>query len=625
MSYSSLYKLSWVDQFDLSHEVYVKERDYAGSQTEIDGGARPWIPSLNTPSDGKFEAINGGSAILRLKSATDEQFEDLFTSDWRKYKVEHYISSTLDWSGWILPDLFQEPYEGAPYIIDILCADGLGSLKNYDYSLATEYPTLMAIITHCLDKIELSLNIYEAINIYEENHSSGATDSPLTQTYVKGSIFSAMNCYDVLTEVLKICGAEIRQNAGSWHITRIKEKMITFTRRLFNSAGVYQSQDTKNPNVTLTTTAVARAALVRIAGRGVTMIEPAWKQFTTVQDYGISDNMLDNGDFEDFDNAAQLSDWTNADSVTYEKNKDGVSFTGTIIRFPIGGGENIIPSIYQDDTLREADLGQILSLVIAYSAVSDGSSAKMRWELEINTGSLIYYYDNYQNLWTAASRPWNTTTLPEGDSTGTIEISTTGLLQTGTLRVRLFEDYYDSSQIHTSTLTLKSCKVTITASDEYYDETEETVSIVNPDNNYVPEDIALMLGDGLGVSNEENISDNILLWDNAGTKTPTTLWTENGVDTSRKIAEILRQDMAQQYAAPSRIIKCNIFSKLIDYQTVIVNKDMGSKEFMISRADYDAKMGMWDVEMIELPTWAILGEKTGKVLKTKGGKSIVIK
>ena len=43
------------------------------------------------------------------------------------------------------------------------------------------------------------------------------------------------------------------------------------------------------------------------------------------------------------------------------------------------------------------------------------------------------------------------------------------------------------------------------------------------------------------------------------------------------------------------------------------------------QGSYDGLYGHWNIELLEIPYYAILAAKDGKVIKTIGGKSIVIR
>ncbi len=300
MSFSgnTLYKISYVDYFNQSHEILIKENGYAGALTEVEARGNPFSRNHDSASDDVHEPMNGSSATIRLIAETNFQFIDLYTSNNRKYQVIHNIGGTLDWKGFILPDQYQEQYKGPPYVNEFIVADQIGFLRVLAWdrtTVETELVTLHAI----LKKTDLEMDLWEGINVYEDNHNSGDADSPLDQTYINTEVFAGLTYYDALYQLLFKYGAVIKQDRGEWFISRPDEATGAFRRRNYtysNGAYTYSSDESYDP-VVLTTSAppdTAVSDLVRIAAGGTLDIDPAWRNYELTQNYGKIESIIKN-------------------------------------------------------------------------------------------------------------------------------------------------------------------------------------------------------------------------------------------------------------------------------------------------------------------------------------------
>ena len=102
-----------------------------------------------------------------------------------------YRPSQLYWQGWIISKDYQEPYELAPYEVEIKASDGINYLKEYLFCAtdAVDFTDIVFYDGRTLES-EIILNILgkvgftefkEFCNIYEQNMSSGTGNSPFDQ------------------------------------------------------------------------------------------------------------------------------------------------------------------------------------------------------------------------------------------------------------------------------------------------------------------------------------------------------------------------------------------------------------------------------------------------------------
>jgi len=251
MAYANRYKVEYNDKANRFTQVFILEDNYLGSVIEKKASVSPFVLSLD--GNDIFSPIKAQSAVINLLCEVDYEYLDLFTSDWQKFKIEVYKDSTIYWTGFILPDQYQESMQEAPYIIELSCSDGLSILKQIDFINElipyNGYKTLAEVIQICLNKIQSTLNINEYVFL-DITGITKTTDSLFTKIYINTAslitgtdttnieaiqrknriqvdvdnvrtLYVTNTCYEVLSYCLDIFGCDIIQSGGEWWIRQI--------------------------------------------------------------------------------------------------------------------------------------------------------------------------------------------------------------------------------------------------------------------------------------------------------------------------------------------------------------------------------------------------------------------
>jgi len=668
MSYGSLYKTSYYDWFGDLTEIYIKKKSYAGAMTEINCGMAPLKLSIDSPTNDKFQNVRGTHCEIQLFAETDFQFLDLYTSDSREYLIQIDKDSTLYWKGWILPDEYQEPYVNTPYPVTLRASDGLGMLKGFDFdwpyqdwawwnSLQDFIDFILGKINSNIDGTGLVLDLYENLDIYEDNQSSTAADSPLNQTYMTSVPFydkdqNPMSCYDALVSILKPFNAYITQNRGAWHIVRVPTNQSAYTRRLLSwsdkgaSYGFnYTSNAAYNPVVATTSASVAKASLVRLMGNTLN-ISPGWKEFTIIQDYGLGENLI-HGDFQLswFPPAGGITHWSLVDSPTISSypwsggylpiqvnnrtawlpkdmdiknapNDWGVKLTGDNVGT---GGAGYIE---EQGVSVVTDAASELIITFDFKAINPDTEIHiMAW---VDTGTPQYL---------SADGTWDTTPVTmswdlNGDTsqlyqTKTVQIVTTAgaIPANGTFKVRLYESINAGSS---TDVMYHNVRVGyLPAGESPKSELISHVS-VNSNNNHIPATFDLPMGDAPAHNNNNlyRLYNNKLHWNNGGAGTPTSSWTD-AQTTSDTLVNCMATNMALQNNQSYERISGTITSKLIDFLTIIDETNHSNYYYFFNRATLNDKEGTWDVDMIQLANEFNIAAEDASTLITEASDNLI--
>lgn len=189
-------------------------------------------------ADSPFNSIMASELKFNMdnETADDGRYLDLFTGEERRYLVEvkevfnsgGLQSSAVVWRGYMLPDIYSEPYKNVRFFVEFTATDCLATLRNKPFVF---YKTrgVMYMIARCLYETGLVQQIYFApgvenafmswsdIQIFEENFYSEKENT--------GEI-ERDNCYEVLEKLLKSVGATLFQANGRWYIVGYNRKHL---------------------------------------------------------------------------------------------------------------------------------------------------------------------------------------------------------------------------------------------------------------------------------------------------------------------------------------------------------------------------------------------------------------
>lgn len=598
MSFSgnTIYSVTYTDWFDQSCEIRIKENGYAGSSTAVVCGRDPIEISWETPSDFILEPINGSMGTIYLMAETTMQFLNLYTADGRKYKVEKLIEGTIVWSSFILPDQYQEEYKYPPYANAFLASDQLGYLKTIlwdktNNKLGTQYgdysvmgvgyytPTLMEALGWIFEKTGMELNLREGINVYETGHNSTAADSPLDQTYFHGVAYDGMTYYDVLRDILLKFGAVLRQRNNEWFIFRPIEARAAFTTRLWTySSGVFTYSSNTSTNLIQSTTTAPpdtdKADLIKIAG-GRIFIRPGWKKYTLNLLKKI-DNTYQDGSLSVWE-GGKPKYWTLSTGMSYSQQGkkiriDSISssasrrFTQTLITYIVNWLATFRFNVY-------VPAGETMQM--GYSFGSNGYSRT--WDNSAGTTPLQTsetFLETLQSTFHAGPPPFRNFDFgclqPYGCTGGYVEISFIGAqpLQGSGTDAPAFEDIPDQ-------------------------EVE-----INSNNNYDYGNLELITADlDDEIEGFRDVYRGALFKAFAFYYWPidqTLEWTSPEI--TGTLVDILKLQISQLCQNPQQVISAPVYSKLLDSCSVLQDIDNSDRYFLIRRATWNPKYGIWDVE-----------------------------
>ena len=164
----------------------------------------------------KEEVVCGSVATLKLISPGDRTYEDLYTIEVGRIRMDVYRDSALYWSGAIDPEFYEEPYERVQgYEVSLTFSD-FGILDRLKYDL-TGMRTLRDIVSYAMQRAGI---LYSGLNTdYITTMFTGGASIANGGLSVRSENFvdedgEASTLYEVLEGILQPLAVRIVQRAG---------------------------------------------------------------------------------------------------------------------------------------------------------------------------------------------------------------------------------------------------------------------------------------------------------------------------------------------------------------------------------------------------------------------------
>lgn len=620
MAFGELYRLEFTDYLGRLGTLKLFQDGITDPYTEVIGSGDPVIISTNSDSDYLFNQIHGSECAINLISEINYQFIGLFSANAFKTKVEYWLEPEPDetqllfWTGWLLPDQYSEPLDyDKNYGVLIVARDGLGALKDIEFlqDSGNKYvgkKQVVKIIADVLKKLKLDININIGVNLIEENAPEGITGDPLENIYLDYDAFyqdKAMDCEEVLKQILQTFGARIIQADGEWWIERIPMYLAAQTIYKYDKDGKFISSSIVQNQINYTgkyDTTVNQ--LYFVEKKGNLAISPAYKKFVINQDYGKLPSIILNSDFSDNVIVTGYRPSSPPVLVSYPESFDNWTI------FPAGSQSPRNPFKYSSefgltlryltdfDALQRIESSQVYvtitkqkGFLIEYS--TDQYRGTVRVEIKFN-GKWIDENGGFQTspyiITTTQSTNYEIRAIPADTESGYIKVIIYAFDVDGS------EEYgygYGYGRIKSMNIQFVDTDGTVYPEDAIFE------AVIDENNNEVPEDINSILGDLPELTDNEDLYIGGYWYFDGLNYIPTKSWTVFGSGREMVLMTILGEAINDQYRNPkhkvSAALKGNFKLNKAIYIPMLQNR-----LYLPIRTDYSAKFCRTDTEMIEI-------------------------
>lgn len=169
----------------------------------------------------KEEVICGATATLKIISPGDRTYEDLYSIDVGRVRLDVYRNNALYWSGCIDTEFYEEPYEQLNgYTVSLSFTD-FGVLDRLKYDLAN-MQTLYDVVSYCIGRCGINCGGIDDSLISTSLTPSGSALS-LTDIKVRSDNFydedgEALTLGEVIEGILQPLALRMIQRAGKVYI-----------------------------------------------------------------------------------------------------------------------------------------------------------------------------------------------------------------------------------------------------------------------------------------------------------------------------------------------------------------------------------------------------------------------
>lgn len=192
------YRIPFKDYKDNSYVVEIHRKGYTGEVAELTGATSCFVVS-GTDDDFMYIPVRTSSATINMLDS--DLLLDLYSINNQFAAVKLYKNGLLEWTGYIRPEQFTQPYTNNPQNIGVECMSALATLENIEYETQSDNGTitLWRLLATLIDSAKGGYrgvyipqsygqngNVLEDINLIENNFTSGE-----------------MNCLEVMEAVCK--------------------------------------------------------------------------------------------------------------------------------------------------------------------------------------------------------------------------------------------------------------------------------------------------------------------------------------------------------------------------------------------------------------------------------------
>lgn len=213
MSYGLIYTLPFAALDGTAYVVEIEKEGYTGQPEELTGGESPFTVEIN---DEEFLYTPVRFSTAKLKIVGGDQFQKLFSTGYKQYRVTLKSGETVRWCGFIKPEMYTQDYTSPCFELEMECTSAMSVLEYIDYTIEGDAPgfvSLWDVLKKCL---EVSSGRYEGVYIprvyaasqsdYQADAGNVLADMSVSEQDFFDEEGEVMTLREVLEEVCKFLG-----------------------------------------------------------------------------------------------------------------------------------------------------------------------------------------------------------------------------------------------------------------------------------------------------------------------------------------------------------------------------------------------------------------------------------
>lgn len=212
------YRIPFKDSDNKAYEVLVYRDGYTGDVKELTGAPSCFVVS-GTDEDFMYVPVRTSSATISVLDS--DLLLDLYSINNQYARVQLYREGVLEWTGYIKPEQFTQPYVPTVDVVSVECVGALATLEHIEYKTQNEsgYITVMDLLRYLIRSTNGGYNGVYVPCVYGVN--AVVTRNVLEEIVLCEENFTAeeMNLMEVMEAVCKFLNWTVHDVRGSlWFV-----------------------------------------------------------------------------------------------------------------------------------------------------------------------------------------------------------------------------------------------------------------------------------------------------------------------------------------------------------------------------------------------------------------------
>lgn len=207
------YRIPFKDYMNNSYEVLIYREDYSGEPTELVGAPSCFVVT-GTDEDFIYTPVRTSSATISVIDS--DLLLDLYSINNQYAPVKLYRNGVLEWTGYIKPEQFTQPYVNGGANVSVECVGALATLEHVEYKEVTDtgYITMMDVIRYMVESAHGGYRGVYIPHVY--GSSSAMTGNVLDEIVLCEENFTSedMKLMEVMEAVCKFLNWTVWEHGG---------------------------------------------------------------------------------------------------------------------------------------------------------------------------------------------------------------------------------------------------------------------------------------------------------------------------------------------------------------------------------------------------------------------------
>lgn len=207
------YKIPFVDGKGVHYEVQVFRKGYTGEVKELTGALSCFVVT-GTDEDFVYTPVRTSTATISVLDS--DLLLDLYSINNQYAPVKLYREGVLEWTGYIKPEQFTQPYVPTADVVSVECVCALATLEHMEYKAQTDtgYINVWNLMKYLVRSANGGYNAVYVPNVY--GHNEVVSRNVLEEIVLCEENFTSgeMNLMEVLEAVCKFLNWTVHDVKG---------------------------------------------------------------------------------------------------------------------------------------------------------------------------------------------------------------------------------------------------------------------------------------------------------------------------------------------------------------------------------------------------------------------------